>query len=117
VSARLGSRLSRTALGYAFAIAAAAFFAVGGVVAKRAFDLGVPPETLAGLRIPFAVVVSLGLTLGLRRRDLAPFKRADLPWLALFGLLGVMAVQLVYYQAIQRIPIAPRPALRDPPPP
>ena len=32
-------------------------------------------------------------------------RRADLPWLALFGLLGVMAVQLVYYQAIQRIPI------------
>jgi drug/metabolite transporter (DMT)-like permease len=74
-------------------------------VAKRAFDLGVPPETLAEFRILFAFVVFLGLTLGLRRRDLATFKRADLPWFALFGLLGVMAVQLVYYQAIQRIPI------------
>jgi drug/metabolite transporter (DMT)-like permease len=74
-------------------------------VAKRAFDLGVPPETLAEFRILFAFIVFLGLTLALRRRDLATFRRADLPWLALFGLLGVMAVQLVYYQAIQRIPI------------
>jgi len=74
-------------------------------VAKRAFDLGVPPETLAEFRILFAFVVFLALTLALRRRDLTTFKRTDLPWLVLFGLLGVMAVQLVYYQAIQRIPI------------
>jgi drug/metabolite transporter (DMT)-like permease len=74
-------------------------------VAKRAFDLGVPPETLAEFRILFAFVLFLALTLALRRRDLTTFKRTDVPWLVLFGLLGVMAVQLVYYQAIQRIPI------------
>jgi drug/metabolite transporter (DMT)-like permease len=65
----------------------------------------VAPETLAELRILFAFVVFLALTLAFKRRDLLTIKRADLPWLALFGLLGVMAVQLVYYQAIQRIPI------------
>ena len=32
-------------------------------------------------------------------------RRTDLPLLALFGLLGVLAVQLVYYEAIQRIPL------------
>lgn len=53
----------------------------------------------------FAFVVLLALTLTFRRRDLATIRRADLPWLALFGIVGVMAVQLVYYQAIQRIPI------------
>lgn len=78
---------------------------MGGVIAKRAFDLGVPPETLAEFRILFAFAVFLALTLAFRRRDLLTIKRADVPWLALFGLLGVMAVQLVYYQAIQRIPI------------
>lgn len=92
-------------MGYSFAIAAAAFYAVGGVIAKRAFELGIPPETLAEFRILFAFVVFLALTLALKRRDLLTYRRADLPWLALFGLLGVMAVQLVYYQAIQRIPI------------
>jgi drug/metabolite transporter (DMT)-like permease len=88
-----------------FAIVAAAFYAVGGVIAKRAFELGVAPETLAELRILFAFVVFLALTLAFKRRELLTIKRVDLPWLVLFGLLGVMAVQLVYYQAIQRIPI------------
>jgi len=53
----------------------------------------------------FAFVVFLGLTLTFKRRDLVTIQRADVPWLVLFGLLGVMAVQLVYYQAIGRIPI------------
>ena len=92
-------------MGYLFAVVAAAFYAVGGVIAKRAFELGMPPETLAEFRIQLAFVVFLTLTLAFRRRDLLTIRRPDLPWLALFGLLGVMAVQLVYYQAIQRIPI------------
>ncbi len=45
------------------------------------------------------------ITLAFTRRDLLAVRRADLPFLALFGLLGVLAVQLVYYEAIQRIPI------------
>jgi drug/metabolite transporter (DMT)-like permease len=45
------------------------------------------------------------ITLAFKRRDLLAVRRADLPLLALFGLLGVLAVQLVYYEAIQRIPI------------
>ena len=75
------------------------------MIAKRAFDLGVAPEVLAEFRILIAFVAFLALTLAFRRGDLQAFRRADLPWLAPFGLLGVMAVQLVYYQAIQRIPI------------
>ena len=51
-----------------------------------------------------AFVVFLAITLAFKRRDLA-FRRADLPLLAAFGLLGVLAVQLVYYEAIQRISI------------
>src|SRR5205823_1800834 len=99
LSARLGSRLSPTALGYLFAIAAAAFYAVGGVIAKRAFDLGVPPETLAEWRILFAFLVFLAMTLAFKRADLRAVRRRDLPLLAAFGLLGVLAVQLVYYEA------------------
>ena len=78
---------------------------MGGVIAKRAFELGIPPETLAEFRVLLAFAVFLALTLAFKRRDLRTYRRADLPWLALFGLLGVLAVQLVYYQAIQRIPI------------
>jgi drug/metabolite transporter (DMT)-like permease len=65
----------------------------------------VPPETLAQWRILFAFVVFAAITLGFKRDDLRAIRRGDLPLLALFGLLGVLAVQLVYYEAIQRIPI------------
>jgi drug/metabolite transporter (DMT)-like permease len=92
-------------VGYTFAIVAAAFYAVGGVIAKRAFELGIPPATLAEYRILFAFIAFLALTLAFKRRDLAAVRRADLPLLGLFGVLGVLAVQLVYYEAIQRIPI------------
>ncbi|MDQ6858237.1 MAG: EamA family transporter [Chloroflexota bacterium] len=74
-------------------------------MAKRAFELGVPPDQLAEWRILFAFIVFIALTLAFKRDDLRAVRRADLPLLALFGLLGVLAVQLVYYQAIQRIPI------------
>jgi drug/metabolite transporter (DMT)-like permease len=75
------------------------------VIAKRAFDLGVPPETLAEWRILFAFLVFLAMTLAFKRADLLAVRRQDLPLVAVFGLLGVLAVQLVYYEAIQRIPI------------
>lgn len=39
-----------------------------------------------------------------RRQDLA-VRRADLPLLALFGVVGIGGVQLSYYESIQRLPI------------
>ncbi|HAF11667.1 MAG TPA: hypothetical protein DCK98_16545 [Chloroflexi bacterium] len=64
-----------------------------------------PPDTLAEWRILFASVVFIAITLAFKRQDLLAVRRVDLPFLALFGLLGVLAVQLVYYEAIRRIPI------------
>jgi len=49
--------------------------------------------------------VFLAIALAFKRRDLSAIRRTDLPLLAAFGVLGVLAVQLVYYEAIQRIPI------------
>jgi drug/metabolite transporter (DMT)-like permease len=65
----------------------------------------VPPDRLAQWRILFAFLVFLAITVAFRRDDLRAVRRADVPVLALFGLLGVLAVQLVYYESIQRIPI------------
>ena len=64
-----------------------------------------PPDTLAEWRILFASVVFIAITLAFKRGDLLAVRRVDLPFLGLFGLLGVLAVQLVYYEAILRIPI------------
>jgi len=91
-------------LGYLCAFGGAAFYGVGGVIAKRAFALGILPSTLAEFRVLFAFGVFLAFVLLFRRRDLA-VRRADLGWLAAFGLFGVFGVQLVYYEAIQRLPL------------
>lgn len=103
----MGSRLTstrRAVLGYLSAFAGAAFYGVGGVIAKRAFALGIPPATLAEFRVLFAFGVFGLFVLLFRRRALA-VRRADLGWLAAFGLFGVFGVQLIYYEAIQRLPL------------
>jgi len=103
----LGPRLSdtrRAVLGYLCAFGGAAFYGIGGVIAKRAFALGILPATLAEFRILLAFAVFLLFVLAFRRRDLA-IRRADLGWLAAFGLFGVFGVQLLYYEAIQRLPL------------
>ena len=94
----------RAAFGYLFAFGGAAFYGVGGVIAKRAFALGIQPATLAEFRVLFAFGVFLLSVLLFRRRDLA-VRRADLGWLVAFGLFGVFGVQLLYYEAIQRLPL------------
>ena len=53
----------------------------------------------------FAFGVFLLSVLLFRRRDLA-IRRADLGWLVAFGLFGVFGVQLLYYEAIGRLPLS-----------
>jgi len=77
---------------------------VGGVIAKRAFALGIPASTLAEWRALFAFAVFLVFVLALRRDTLA-IRRADLPVIAVFGLFGILGVQVFYYEAIQRLPL------------
>ena len=100
----MGIGLSRTAQGYLFAFGGAAFYGIGGVIAKRAFELGIDASVLAEWRILFGFLVFLAITVGYRREDLR-VRRADLPQVGLFALFGVFGVQLIYYQAIQRIPL------------
>lgn len=59
---------------------------------------------LAEWRILFGFLAFLAITLAFRRADLR-VQRADLPLVGLFALFGVFGVQLIYYEAIQRIPL------------
>jgi drug/metabolite transporter (DMT)-like permease len=92
-------------LGYAAALGSAAFFAIGGVIAKSAFDMGVPPRVLAEWRVLFAFVAFTAIVALWRPRELR-IRREDILWFAAFGIFGMGAVQWLYYEAIQRIPIA-----------
>ncbi len=79
-------------------------FGFGGITAKLAFDAGFAPAELAELRIIFSFLLLLVLVLVLRPADLR-VRRRDLTSLAVFGIAGIGAVQLSYYEAIQRLPI------------
>ena len=97
--------MARYGLGYAAALASAAFFAAGGVIAKTAFERGVRPSELAELRVLFAFLAFLALVAAWRPRELR-VRREDLALFAAFGVFGMGGVQWVYYESIQRIPIA-----------
>jgi drug/metabolite transporter (DMT)-like permease len=90
-------------LGYTFALTAAAFFGVGGIIAKGAFNSGVQPSILAEWRVLFAFLVFVGVFAGLRY-DLR-IRRVDLALFAVFGIVGLAGVSLIYYEAIKRIPV------------
>ncbi|HUQ41751.1 MAG TPA: EamA family transporter [Candidatus Limnocylindrales bacterium] len=87
------------------ALGSAAFFAFGGVIAKSAFDLGVAPRVLAEWRVLFAFVAFTLIVAAWRPRELR-IRREDLVRFVAFGVFGMGAVQWLYYEAIQRIPIA-----------
>ena len=78
---------------------------MGGVIAKSAFDLGVAPRVLAEWRVLFAFVAFTAILAAWRPRELR-IRREDVLWFAAFGVFGMGAVQWLYYEAIQRIPIA-----------
>ena len=78
---------------------------MGGVIAKSAFDRGVPPRVLAEWRVLFAFVAFTLIVAAWRPRELR-IRREDILWFAGFGIFGMGEVQWLYYEAIQRIPIA-----------
>ncbi|MDE3194337.1 MAG: EamA family transporter [Chloroflexota bacterium] len=94
----------RSALGYLLALAGAALYGIGGVIAKDAFKAGIEPSELAELRALFSFLVLLVVLAIFARRHLR-VRRADLPILALFGALGIAAVNGAYYETIQRLPL------------
>lgn len=100
----MGGGLNRVVGGYALALAAATLFGIGGIIAKLGFRAGFEPSQLAELRILFSFLLLVAVLAALRRPDLI-VRRAELPLLALFGIVGIGGVQLSYYESIQRLPI------------
>jgi len=103
-TALAASPAPRLALGYGLAFVAAACFGVGGIIAKTAFNAGVPPQVLAEWRILFGFAAYV-LIFAAFRREAFRIRRADLPLFALFGIVGLAGVQLAYYESIQRLPV------------
>jgi drug/metabolite transporter (DMT)-like permease len=94
----------RTLTGYLMVAAAAALFAINGAVAKVILSTGLSSPRLAEVRSTGAFAVLLAGILALRPQLLRVGRR-DLALLALFGVAGLVSVQLFYFLAIHRLEI------------
>jgi drug/metabolite transporter (DMT)-like permease len=98
------ARLRRPRLGYLMAAAAALLWGVNGAVSKTILSTGLSSERLAQVR-------SLGAAAGLLAviAVTAPRKlrltRRELPYLVVFGVVGLAFVQWFYFLAIHRLAI------------
>ena len=96
--------LARPAVGYAATVGAAALFAVNGTVSTLALQAGVEPTRLTALRCLGAAVGLLLLLAVISPRRLR-LTRREVPFLAVFGVVGVALTQFLYYVAIGRLPV------------
>jgi drug/metabolite transporter (DMT)-like permease len=98
------SRTARPALGYALTLGAAALFAVNGTVSTLALEAGIPPTRLTALRCTGAALVLLAV-LAVAAPSRLRVTWREVPFLALFGVVGVALTQFLYYVAIGRMPV------------
>ncbi len=85
--------------GYLFALAAALFWGVGGVVAKFALNAGIEPIVLMKLRMGGAALLALPVLL-IFARPLLIIEKKDIFPLILLGAFGVQLTQLAYFFAM-----------------
>jgi drug/metabolite transporter (DMT)-like permease len=97
-------RVARPALGYLFTLAAAGIFAVNGTVSTLALQAGIPATRLTALRCTGGAIGLLLLLAVFSPRRLR-VRRAEVPFLAVFGVVGVALTQFLYYVAIGRLPV------------
>jgi drug/metabolite transporter (DMT)-like permease len=94
----------RPALGYAATVAAAGFFAVNGTVSTLALQAGLPSARLTALRCAGAALGLLAV-LAVTAPHRLRLTWREVPFLAVFGVVGVALTQFLYYVAIGRLPV------------
>ena len=83
----------------------AVFFSFNGVVAKLVLTSGLSSMRLTQVRCGGAFVF-LGAYMFLRHRDKLKAKRAEMPQLFAYGIVGFLAVQALYFVAITRLHVS-----------
>jgi drug/metabolite transporter (DMT)-like permease len=98
------ARARHPATGYLLYLVAALLFALNGTVAKTLLLGGMEATRLSQLRATFAFLILLGF-IALTRRSALRVRRAEIPLLLVYGILGIALTQFLYYAAIVRLPI------------
>jgi len=94
----------RPVLGYAMVLTATALWGINGSMAKAALSSGLTSLRLTEVRSTGAAIV-LVAALALTRPRSLRVTRKELPFLLLFGVVGLAFVQLFYFVAIHRLHI------------
>ena len=95
---------ARPGLGYAATLGSAALFGINGTVSTLALQAGVEPTRLVALRCAGAAVGLLAV-LAVASPARLRLRVRELPFLAVFGVVGVALTQFLYYVAIDRLPV------------
>ena len=98
------ARSRHPAAGYLLYLVAALLFAFNGVVAKTLLLGGMEASRLSQLRATLAFLILLGFV-ALTRRSALRLRRAEIPLLVTYGVLGIALTQFLYFAAIERLPI------------
>jgi drug/metabolite transporter (DMT)-like permease len=88
--------------GELYCLIGALLFSFNGIVSKIVLLDEISAWRLTQARTTGSFLILLSFYLIFRRKELRPTK-AELPWLALFGLVGVALVQALYFIAIERM--------------
>jgi drug/metabolite transporter (DMT)-like permease len=97
-------RVANPSVGYALTLAAAALFAVNGSVSTLVLQAGIPATRLTSLRCAGAALALL-VVLAIVTPGRLRITWREVPFLAVFGLVGIALTQFLYYVAIGRMPV------------
>ena len=94
----------RRRTGYVMVVTSAVLFAINGTISKIMLVGGMPATQLTQLRSGGAFL-GLWIYLLIRRPRSLRFTRQEIPWIALYGILGFAMTQYLYFVAIKRLPV------------
>jgi drug/metabolite transporter (DMT)-like permease len=97
-------RVANPSVGYALTLAAAALFAVNGSVSTLVLQAGIPATRLTSLRCAGAALALL-VVLAIVTPGRLRITWREVPFLAVFGVVGIALTQFLYYVAIGRMPV------------
>ncbi len=98
------ARVPRPLRGYALYLAAALLFAVNGIIVKAMLLAGLEAADLSQLRATGSFLILL-VFVALTNRSALRIRRAELPLLVAYGVVGIAFTQFLYFVSIMTIPI------------
>jgi drug/metabolite transporter (DMT)-like permease len=98
------ARTRHPATGYGLYLVAAFLFALNGTVAKTMLLAGMDATRLSQFRATLAFLILL-LVVAITNRAALRLRRAEIPLLLVYGILGIAITQAFYFLSIERLPV------------